>query len=183
MRATCLLVAFATVAYCSSGVCHAQEAKAKKAAKKSNRGNVDLDPVGKPDSSLTKMPSRFTVWYDERDKHWAIRTTSQKGATFTGAIRATNGNVRNVLNVGLKEKKQVDQWHLNAEMTELTFSFRTGAKADGLNFRAFGENVELTFDLKIDGKEMPRRVIVGKSGGRPGALPLKFPGNPVKKGS
>src|SRR4051812_11305443 len=121
----------------------------------------DIDPTGRFEGGIIDQTTSFFVWVE--DGEWRLRTGStNKKATFSGSIKVKNGTFASWHGAGLdKSKTQNDVFRINNERTELSFSFITGRKADGVNFKIKGDDAILEFALNADGRNGPRVVKIG----------------------
>jgi len=86
-----------------------------------------------------------------------------------------NGTFASWHGAGLdKSKTQNDVFRINNERTELSFSFITGRKADGVNFKVKGDDPILEFALNADGRTGPRIVKIGKEKSNPSGMPFRL---------
>jgi hypothetical protein len=138
----------------------------------------DIDPTGRFDGGIIDQSSSFFLWFD--DGEWRLRTGSTNRKTnFTGTIKAKNGTFASWHGAGLdKGKKNPDVFRINNDRTELTFSFVTAGRADGINFKIKGDDAILEFALNADGRNGPRVVKIGKEKQNPSGMPFRIRAKP-----
>jgi len=138
----------------------------------------DIDPVGRFEGGIIDQFTSFFLWVE--DGEWRLRTGStNKRATFTGTIKVKNGTFASWHGAGLdKSKTQNDLFRINNERTELTFSFITGRRADGVNFKIKGDDAVLEFNLKAEARNGPKVVKIGKDKLNPSGMPFRLRAKP-----
>jgi hypothetical protein len=134
----------------------------------------DIDPEGRFEGGIIDQAQRYFLWYD--DGEWRLRTGSTNVKTsFTGSVKVKNGTFASWHGAGLdKGKKNPDFFRINNDRTELSFTFTTSGRADGVNFKTKGDNVILEFNLTANGKSGPRVVRIGKEKQSPSAMPFRL---------
>lgn len=153
--------------------------KGEKKAGKKEEEPAPLDPWTRPEGSIVKKTARYYIWYDSNG--WHLRACSIRLRNFHGALRVTNGKVKSCLPVGLKERTKVkDAWTVNAERSELKFSFSTSTASDGLDIRIEGDEAQLEFDLNIDQDRAPKLFYIGRNEEHPARNPFTLPAVPPK---
>lgn len=138
----------------------------------------DIDPTGRFEGGIIDQSSSFFLWFDEGE--WRLRTGStNKKTNFTGTIKVKNGTFASWHGAGLdKGKKNPDVFRINNERTELTFSFITNGRADGINFKIKGDDAVLEFALNAEGRNGPKVVKIGKEKSNPSGMPFRIRAKP-----
>lgn len=156
----------------------------KKAAKKPDKKDEKadpppIDPWNRPEGSIVEKTARYYIWYDSNG--WHLRACSIRLRNFHGVVRVTNGKVKSCIPVGLKERTKVkDLWTVNADRSELKFSFSTSTKSDGLDIKFEGDEAQLEFDLNIDQDRAAKLMYIGKNEEHPTRNPFTLPAVPPK---
>jgi hypothetical protein len=154
-----------------------------KATKKKSAKARPLDPIGRPEGSIIDQPARWYVWFDDREKHWCLRsTTGGKSVPFAGVVTIEGGRIESCVGVGfktLKGKKEKDnEWRMSADRKTLNLNWVAAGRSDGVNVKVSGEGATLRFDLKTGGASKPEVIFVGASKGHPAENPFELPANP-----
>lgn len=138
----------------------------------------EIDPTGRFEGGIINQASSFFVWFE--DGEWRLRTGStKKKTTFSGVIKVKNGAFASWHGAGLeKGKKNPDVFRVNGDRTEISFSFITLGKADGLNFKVKGDDAILEFSLNGNGRTGPRVVKIGKEKQYPSGMPFRIRAKP-----
>jgi hypothetical protein len=143
-------------------------------------GGEPLRVTGLPKTDeFTKLEYRYFVWNDSNG--WHLRTTTQKALRkFEGTITSSHDPFGKLRPIGLESNgKHKDLWEVDEGRKTIRFTIWTAKKFDGFDFDLPNNpDATLTFDLKIDGKDRPRHVFVGRTLQTPGALPLVVPAAP-----
>ena len=169
-----------------------QAEKGKNKGKKREPKEIeDIDPVGRFEGGIIDQTTSFFLWVE--DGEWRLRTGStNKKANFTGTIKVKNGTFASWHGAGIESRKNNnDVFRINNDRTELSLSFVTGKRADGVNFKINGDDAILEFSLNADGKTGPRIVKIGKDKAIPSGMPFRLrvpapdakPKKPAKKDS
>ena len=141
-----------------------------------------LDPRGRMEGSPTDKPARYYVWHDPDG--WHLRSCSKALNRFDGSIRVSEGTIRKYRPVGLEAKgKRPDKWGLDDGRQEIKFDIQTSNRFDGFDFSVSDPSAEIEFDLRINGKEMPGRIFVGRDGQHPAKAKFSLPGDPERDSS
>lgn len=142
---------------------------------------ADPDPQGEP----TKMEGgKVQSWYVWHDKDgWHVRTTTKKMEhQFSGTVRVTGGQFKEVTASKLEQNKAVkDWWVLEDKDRTLKFDFKTNGAMDGIDFTLGGKADDITFTLKIDGEDKTERIFIGKDSAHPKSNTFVMPAHPNKK--
>ena len=139
-----------------------------------------LNPYGHMAGMLTDQPARFYVWYEDQEG-WHLRSAATKRGLikFEGTVRVINGELRRCRPIGLDSKgKYADQWSLDKERRELKFMFWTAQVFDGFDFNVAPRTAELEFELKVGGREQPKRIFIGGKGQHPPKVRFTLPAAP-----
>jgi hypothetical protein len=155
-------------------------AEKQPAGKKAGGGKkVEIDPWYRPEGSIVDKSRRYYVWYE--GNVWHLRSCAQTLRNFHGTLRVTDGKVKSVIPVGLKERTRAkDAWTVNDDRTVLKFSFSTSTKSDGLDIQIDGDDAEVEFDLQIDKEQGPKLIFLGRNQQHPASNPFKLPAAPPK---
>ena len=131
----------------------------------SARADNDINAWGKPDFEKGDV-HRAAIWRD--DDGWHIRwTTAGKPHEFSGWISTPGGEFTKIVMVG-KEKN--DWARVSPKDRKLVFETRTEGGVDGFDFRS--DSKELTFQLLMDGRELPEQILIGANDRHPPKLPF-----------
>lgn len=128
----------------------------------------EMDPRGEPEGLKKGVTECFKVWHNADG--WHLRVVNGKGTRdhhYQGTITVENGVIESISSSLAKKNGEESQWKHGAKKNEVSFDFATPEKEDGINFKASKGASTVRFTLKIDGKEMPDRVFVGKRGDNP----------------
>jgi hypothetical protein len=133
---------------------------------------IDFSPRGKP-MKLDHPGVNVYLWTDGEGFHFRGTGHNKNGSLHTGEIRVQGGKVTSLRNLGglegAKKKKKPPQdlgW-LSPDKKILRYKFKTRELVDGFDFEVSGENSEVTFDLKVDGTDLERRIHIGRDGKHP----------------
>jgi len=157
----------------------AQGEKGKGKGKKKNEPKEieDIDPNGRFEGGIIDQSASWFLWLDGATWHLRTGSTNRK-TNFNGSIKVKNGTVAACYGVGLdkgrKKAPSPDQYRVNGERSEITFTFVTAGKADGINFKIKGDDAILEFSLSSDGPSGPRRVKIGKEKQNPSGMPFRL---------
>jgi hypothetical protein len=125
---------------------------------------IAVNPVGEPKGLTKGNAIRYFLWYDA--KGWHLQTdTGGKRHVFNGTITVVGGKVTAIygfenLEAG-KKKKNTDLGVINKARNQITFKFATSKKRDGFSFQVDEAAKEIRFQLLIDGRLAPDRVLIG----------------------
>lgn len=141
----------------------------------------DPEPKGKPAGMEAGQPVRWYVWHDKNG--WHVRTTTKsKEHEFTGTIRVLGGAVNHVHPAKMEGKsKQKDWWALSEGNKVVTLKLKTDGGMDGFDFEVGPSAKEIVFALKVDGKDDPKHIHIGKQGDHPDAAKFTLPAHPGGK--
>jgi len=143
----------------------------------------DVNPNGRPKGYKAGLSARYAIWHEAAT--WHIRTTSAKDThVFSGTIQVMGGRMTSLKPItvekGGKSKTNLDYGSWNPEGTLFTFSFTTGKGQDGFDLQLNDKATELTFVLKVDGKEAPDKVFLGAKNAHPKAASFRLAAHPGK---
>lgn len=134
---------------------------------------IDFSPRGKPEKT-NHLGVNVYLWTDKEGFHFRGTGHDQNGSEHSGEIRVSAGKISSLRNIGgleggkKKKKKGVqDLGWLSPDKRILRYRFRTKALIDGFDFEVEGANAEITFDLKVDGTDLERRIHIGREGRHP----------------
>ena len=141
-------------------------------------GGDALDPRGKPKGLHTGDTVRYAIWHNENG--WHLRTTTAKREhVFRGHIRVEGGIFERIYSHDLEnEGKLRDWWRVGPERRRVTFDFKTDRGLDGIDFRVSKSARRIHFELHIDGRPEPNRVLVGRFDQHPISIPFDLPAHP-----
>lgn len=138
----------------------------------------DIDPSGRFEGGIIDQSASFFLWVDGGE--WRLRTGStNKKTTFSGTIKVKNGSFASFYGMGLdKGKKNPDSFRVSNDRTEMTFSFVTAGRADGVNFKVKGDDAILEFNLTAGARNGPRIMKIGKEKLSPSGMPFRLRAHP-----
>jgi hypothetical protein len=155
----------------------AQSAAQKKS---DDRRDSALDPRGRMEGSPTDKPARYYVWCD--DDGWHLRSCSKVMNRFDGSVRVGSATIQKCRPIGLESRgKRPDKWGLDQSRREIRFDIHTARSFDGFDFSVNDPSAELEFELRINGKAMPKRIFIGRDGAHPAQENFRLPANPERK--
>jgi hypothetical protein len=128
----------------------------------------EMDPRGEPDGLKRGITECFKVWHNSDG--WHVHVVNGKGSRnhrYQGSITVEGGVIENINSKLAKKNGMESQWKHGAKKNEISFDFATPEKEDGINFKASKGASAVRFSLKIDGKDVPDQVFVGKRGDNP----------------
>lgn len=138
---------------------------------------AEPDAAGRPSTLQPGQVVRYYVWRDGGGE-WHLRTTTkQQQHRFTGTIKIVGGGrIQNVNPAKLESQgDKKDWWSLNAQRDVITLDLSTKGQMDGFDFTVGPRVKELRFDLKVDGKDRPDRIFIGKKAENPAASSFTLP--------
>lgn len=137
-----------------------------------------IDPNGRPEGLEPGKLVRWYLWHTE--KGWHLRTTTKmQEHHFEGKITVKGGKVRDVhVSQGDKKIEKNDSWKLSNNDRVLTIDFKTKGGMDGFDFGVGGKADEIEFSLKIDGKDEPKHIFIGKGNEHPESATFTLPAKP-----
>ena len=139
-----------------------------------------MDPQGEPAGGLKKGTTEcYKVWHNEEG--WHVRVVNGNGSKdhrYSGTITVENGVMEQV-NSHLAKKNGVEkEWKHGAKKNEVSFDFSTDKREDGINFKASKQASTVTFSLKIDGRDVPEQICIGKSADHPDSSTFALDAHP-----
>ncbi len=144
------------------------------------KGRTGLDPDGEPQGNLKKGTTEcFKVWHNAEG--WHVRVVNGKGAKdhrYAGTITVENGVVEQVSSHLAKKNGAEKQWKHSAKKQEISFDFTTDEKEDGINFKASKQATAVRFSLKIDGRDVPEQICIGKHNSNPASSTFELDAHP-----
>ncbi|HVJ67679.1 MAG TPA: hypothetical protein VM510_06840, partial [Caulifigura sp.] len=138
---------------------------------------LDIKKFGRPEGKELDVSSRYYLWSD--GDGWHLRSCCKDGyfATFKGEIRLTNGGTfEKFRTIELERKGQhPDAWQVSEDRTKLEFVINSSDHPDGFDFTVKGKEATVIFDLKVSGKEQPKRIFIGHDNLHPPSAYFEFP--------
>ena len=137
---------------------------------------LDIKRSGRPEDKELNVSSRYYLWSDPDG--WHIRSCCKDGyfATFKGEIALNGGTFEKFRTIELERKgKHPDAWQVSADRTKLEFVINSSDHPDGFDFTVKGKDATVTFDLKVGGKEQPKRIFIGHDNLHPPKAYFEFP--------
>jgi len=128
----------------------------------------EMDPRGEPEGLKKGITECFKVWHNADG--WHVRVVNGKGTRdhrYQGTITVENGVVESISSHLAKKNGEESQWKHGAKKNEIAFDFATPEREDGINFKASKGASSVRFSLRIDGKDVPDQIFVGKRGDNP----------------
>lgn len=157
------------------------QAQGKGKGKKKNEPAKEIeniDPSFRFEGGIIDQSASYFLWIEGGE--WRLRTgsTNQK-VVFSGTIKVKNGTFASWHGAGLdKGKKNPDLFRISNDRTQLTFSFVTSGRADGVNFKINGDEAILEFNLKAGQRNGPKVVKIGKEKQSPSGMPFRIRAKP-----
>jgi hypothetical protein len=158
---------------------HAPEASAQKKKKKKTTDDAGVaSPIGRPKFDAGG-PGRLFVWHD--GDTWNVRATSTKRAQFNGRIEVDEGTINVAFEALEKSKKPKDADWVQPLPKKRGFEFQivTSGGIDGFTFKPSADSKELSFQIRVDQDNDPKKIFIGASGGHPAKSDFIFPAHPV----
>ncbi len=125
----------------------------------------DINAWGKPDFEGGEGLGA-ALWRD--DDGWHLRfTTKGKQHSFSGWVGTPDGHFTNVVFI---RPERGDWARINPADKRVVFDVNVKGGVDGFDFRS--NSAHFTFQILIDGREMPGRIFIGKNGRNPSKLPF-----------
>ena len=128
----------------------------------------EMDPRGEPAGLRKGVTECYKVWHN--DDGWHIRVVNGRGSRdhhYQGTVTVENGVLENFQSHLAKKNGEEAQWRHGAKKNEISWDFATPEKEDGINFKTSKGESTVRFSFKIDGKDVPDQVFVGKRGDNP----------------
>ena len=142
-----------------------------------------MDPAGEPEGHLKKGTTEcYKVWHNEDG--WHIRVVNGKGTKdhrYQGTIIVEDGVMEQVSSHLAKKNGAENVWKHGPKKQEVSFDFATFEKEDGINFKASKFARTVQFTLKIDGRDVPEQICVGKRGDHPDSSTFVLDAHPGDK--
>jgi len=143
-----------------------------------------VDPMGMWPKYKPGLSRRYQIWYDKDG--WQVRTTTAGELhRFQGSVHVEGGYIAYFSGgekVEQKKKsKNKDYGFFNPNRTSYTFDFTTKGHEDILHFRLSGGAKKLFFHLKVDDKEEPELIYIGKDNKHPPKANFYLPAFPEGK--
>jgi hypothetical protein len=158
---------------------HGPEASAQtKKKKKAAAEPAAVNPVGRPKFEAGGA-ARVAIWHD--GGVWNLRATSGKKAQFNGRVEVDEGTV-NVAFEGLEKTKKLKyaDWVVPLPKKRgFEFQIVTSGKIDGFTFKPSANAKEVSFQIRVDQDNNPKKIFVGASGGHPATADFILPAHPV----
>src|SRR5262245_3411918 len=138
------------------------------------------DPQGKPARMEKGQNARWYVWHDSDG--WHLRTTTQmKAHDFSGTIQVVGGRITSVTGAKLEGRgKFNDWWQLSENDRVLTLNLRTKHGMDGVDFRVGPRADRIVVTLRIDGRDSPDQIFIGRAGSKPGTARFILSAHPER---
>jgi hypothetical protein len=158
---------------------HGPEASAQKKKKKKSADDAGVvSPIGRPKFDAGGSP-RIAIWHD--GDVWNVRATSKKRAQFNGRMEVDEGTVNVAFEALEKSKKPQDADWVRPLPKKRGFEFQivTSGKIDGFTFKASAEAKEVSFQLRVDQDNDPKKIFIGATGGHPAKADFVCPAHPV----
>jgi len=128
----------------------------------------NIDPNGQPTYMGVGSTHRFIIW--RNGNRWFLRTTTAgQEHNFEGTITASDGTIRSITRANL-EANDFDRLSLDRNRRTLNFDFTTAGHMDGFTF--YSDADTLTFNLRMDNREVPQHVYIGRDGSNPVSVPF-----------
>jgi hypothetical protein len=145
-------------------------------------GGLDINPQGRPTAFKEGKRTAYAVWHTK--KGWRLRTTTKaREHHFKGSIHVEGGTFTAAHSRHLeKEGRLADEWKMGPEKHTIVFDFKTDKGIDGINFRVSKSAKRIRFNLRIDGKHEPERILIGAAGTHPSDDPFTLQAHPGAKG-
>jgi hypothetical protein len=124
---------------------------------------------GRPKGLKDGASEAVWIWHEEKGKFWHVRTTTKKYLhRFSGAVVGEGGPITEIKPTRL-------EWgdRIKASPKGIVFDFETDGHEDGFDFRVGGNHC-VRFYIKVDGKEEPGKINVGKTDAHPPAWHFKL---------
>ena len=143
-----------------------------------------MDPQGEPEGfHLRKGTTEcFKVWHNPDG--WHVHVVNGKGSRdhrYEGTISVEGGVIENIRSNVPKKTGLEAQWKHRTDRTEISFDFTTPEKEDGVSFKVSNAATAVRFSLKIDGKDVPDQILVGKRGDNPDSSSFSCAAHPGQK--
>jgi hypothetical protein len=146
------------------------------------------DPAGRPRQFEVGKHTTFAVW--ESEGTWYLRSSSKPNAKgkaqfveFSGTVRVT-GDILIGEFQGLEKStdpKAADHLFVHKDRKGFDFRFSTYSKnVDGVTFKLGPKAEAVTFKLRVQGDDDPKKILIGKEGARPEKAEFTFPVAPAK---
>jgi len=133
------------------------------------RNRPEMDPRGEPDGHLKKGTTEcFKVWHNEDG--WHVRVVNGKGDRdhrYQGTITVENGVMEGITSHLARKNGAQSVWRQGPKKHEVSFDFATHEREDGMNFKVSKAATTIRFALKIDGRDLPDQIFVGRRGDNP----------------
>jgi len=156
----------------------AAAAEAPKEAKERVPVKPDFKKSGRPEGKELDVPARYYLWTDPDGWHVRSCCKDRFFATFKGEITLTNGGTfEKFRTIELERKgKHPDAWQVSEDRTKLEFVINSSDHPDGFDFTVKGPaEATVIFDLKVGGKEQPKRIFIGHDNQHPSSAYFEFP--------
>jgi hypothetical protein len=134
-----------------------------------------IDPSGKPKDYKAGQSSCYAIWNDADGWHFRYTTVSDDVVTFVASIEVVSGRFSTITPRGTPTKG-VDQSPKKSTAPKYTFNSKINRGIEGgIDFTLDDKATALKFDLKINGKDVPRQVYIGEKGTHPKESPFQLP--------
>jgi hypothetical protein len=140
---------------------------------------LDIKVSGRPEGKELDVPARYYVWTDPDGWHVRSCCKDKYFATFKGEVTLKNGGTFEKFRPIELERKGAhpDAWEVSADRTKLQFIINSSDHPDGFDFTVKGDEAAVVFDLKVAGKEQPKRIFIGHDNLHPPSAYFEFPAN------
>lgn len=145
-------------------------------AKERTPVKLDIKRKGRPEGKELNVPARYYLWSDPDG--WHLRSCTKDGyvAKFNGEITLKGGTFEKFRPIELEPKgKHPDAWQVSPDRTQLKFAIQSSDHPDGFDFTVKGKDATVVFDLKVGGKEQPKRIFIGHDNLHPSSTYFEFP--------
>jgi hypothetical protein len=134
-----------------------------------------IDPAGEPKNYRPGLSTRYVIWRDADGWHFRYTTASDDVVTFVASIEVVGGRFSTITPRGTPAKG-VDQSPKKSTAPKYTFNSKINRGIEGgIDFTLDDKATALKFDLKINGKDVPRQVYIGEKGTHPKESPFQLP--------
>jgi hypothetical protein len=125
---------------------------------------------------------RYLLWKDEKGWHVLVASGMYK-RRYQGTITLDRGQVKDFKGLAKLERKgeTKDYCLTNEKKTQILFDFTTHEGEDELSFSVGPETKRIFFNLRIDGKDQPGLIFIGKKGTHPPKTQFYLPVSGEKK--
>ena len=154
----------------------AAKPEADQEAKERTPVKLDIKRTGRPEGKELNVPARYYLWSDPDGWHLRSCTKDRFVAKFDGEITLKGGTFEKFRPIELELKgKHPDAWQVSPDRTQLKFAIQSSDHPDGFDFTVKGRDATVVFDLKVGGKEQPKRIFIGHDNLHPPSGYFEFP--------